>query len=34
PDSPPTVIFDRPFFILLSEKQSNTVLFIGRISKP
>lgn len=34
PDSPPTVIFDRPFFILLSEKQSNTVLFIGRISNP
>lgn len=34
PNTPPTVIFDRPFFVVLSEKQSNAVLFMGKITNP
>jgi serpin B len=34
PNTPPTVIFDRPFLMVISEKQSNTVLFMGKIMNP
>lgn len=32
--SPQTIIADRPFFFVISEKTSNTVLFTGRIMNP
>ncbi len=34
PNTPPTIIFDRPFLMVLSEKQSNTILFMGKITNP
>ncbi|SFF52270.1 serpin family protein [Thermoflexibacter ruber] len=34
PNTPPTIIFDRPFLMILSEKQSNTILFMGKITNP
>ncbi|ODS83299.1 MAG: proteinase inhibitor I4 serpin [Cytophagaceae bacterium SCN 52-12] len=34
PGTPRTVIADRPFFFVISEKTSNTVLFTGRIMNP
>jgi serine protease inhibitor len=34
PNTPPTVIFDRPFLMVISEKQSNTILFMGKITNP
>lgn len=34
PGTPKTVIADRPFFFVISEKTSNTILFTGRIVNP
>ena len=34
PGSPKTVVADRPFFFVISEKTSDTVLFTGRIVNP
>jgi len=34
PKEPQNVIFDRPFGIIISEKTSNTILFMGRIMNP
>ncbi len=32
--SVPSIVFDRPFLFFISEKNSNTVLFAGRVAEP
>jgi len=34
PQEPQNIIFDRPFGLIISEKTSNTILFMGRIMSP
>ena len=34
PKEPQNIIFDRPFGLIISEKTSNTILFMGRIMNP
>jgi len=34
PREPENIVFDRPFGIIISEKTSNTILFMGRIMNP
>jgi len=31
---PPSVVFDRPFMFVIHERESGTILFIGRVGDP